>query len=197
MPEPLSPASADLPISHPFRTSALSPRKPTRFALAPDAAALDLLAQLLGITAVRKLSFRGEIRPVGRNDYELEAVLEATVEQPCIVSLAPVVTTIKDTIHRKYLADMVFPDGDEIEMPEDDSQEPLPDVIDAGAVAAEALALALPQYPRAPGAALDEAVFAAPGTAPLRDKDLRPFAGLAGLAQKLGKTDKDDNEGAE
>jgi len=32
---------------------------------------------------------------------------------------------------------------------------------------------------------LGEAVFAAPGTAPLRDEDTRPFAGLAGLRAAL------------
>ena len=77
--------------------------------------------------------------------------------------------------------DVTAPEGAEIEMPEDDTQEPLPEVIDLGAVMAEALALALPDYPRAPGAELGEAVFAAPGVAALRDADLRPFAALAKL----------------
>lgn len=71
-------------------------------------------------------------------------------------------------------------------MPEDDSVEPLPDVIDVGVVATEALALALPLYPRAEGAELGEAVFTAPGEAPLRDGDLKPFAGLAALKDRLG-----------
>jgi len=52
---------------------------------------------------------------------------------------------------------------------------------------AEALALALPDYPRAEGAALDKSTFAAPGTAPLQDADLKPFAGLAALKSKLEK----------
>ena len=80
-------------------------------------------------------------------------------------------------------------------MPEDDSEEPLPEVIDAGAVMIEALVLALPDYPRSSGAALGEAVHAPPGVAPLRDADLRPFAGLAGLAQKLaGNGDGPDGD---
>ena len=70
-------------------------------------------------------------------------------------------------------------------MPEDDTAEPLPEVIDLTEVTREALALALPLYPRAPGAELGEAVFAAPGTAPIRDEDLKPFAGLAALKAKL------------
>lgn len=72
-------------------------------------------------------------------------------------------------------------------MPEDDTLEPIPEVIDLRALAAEELALALPDWPRAPGAELGEAVFAAPDAAPLRDADLRPFAGLQALKDKLEK----------
>ena len=54
-----------------------------------------------------------------------------------------------------------MPDGDEVEMPEDDTVEPMPEVIDLAEVAAEALALALPLYPRAPGADFGQAVHAA------------------------------------
>ena len=70
-------------------------------------------------------------------------------------------------------------------MPEDDTRDPLPEVIDVATVALEALALALPLYPRAPGAELGEAVYTAPGATPLRDEDLRPFAGLAALKSRL------------
>ncbi|MDT8855825.1 YceD family protein [Paracoccaceae bacterium Fryx2] len=185
-----------LPLSLPFRVAALGSRKTTRFDLAPDAATRAAVALALGITAVPALRFKGEIRPCGRHDYELEAQLTATVEQPCSVTLVPVVSKLTETVRRRYLADLALPEGDEVEMPEDDSADPLPEVIDAGAVALEALVLALPLYPRSPGAALEEAVFAPPGTAPLRDKDLRPFAGLAGLrGLASGGTDEDDGNG--
>lgn len=175
------------PLSHPLRISALPARKPTRFDLAPDAATRAAMAAALGITALPAFRFKGELTPQGRSDWRLSARLEARVEQPCIVTLAPVITDITEEVRRSYLADLPDPTGDEIEMPEDDTQDPLPEVIDAGGVAIEALALALPEWPRAPGAALGEAVFAAPGVAPLRDEDLRPFAGLASLAGKLAK----------
>jgi hypothetical protein len=76
-----------------------------------------------------------------------------------------------------------------MEIPDDDTTEALGEVIDAGYVLVEALALALPTFPRAPGAVLAEAEFTAPGTAPLRDEDLKPFAGLAALKAKLEKPD--------
>lgn len=190
-----SPAPA-IPLTHPLRISALPSRKPTRFDLTPDAETRAAMAAVLGITALPEFRFKGELAPRGRNDWDLRAQLVAKVEQPCIVTLAPVITEIRDEVRRSYLADMPAPEGDEVEMPEDDTQEPLPEVIDAGAVAIEALALALPEWPRAPGAALGEAVFAAPGVAPLRDEDLRPFAGLAGLAEKLAKPgDEPDGKG--
>ena len=92
---------------------------------------------------------------------------------------------MRQDILRRYLADFAYPDGEEVEMPEDDSAEPLPEVIDVGAVAAEALALALPPFVRAPGVELGGEDYAAPGVSPLRDEDLRPFAGLAALKSKL------------
>jgi uncharacterized metal-binding protein YceD (DUF177 family) len=112
------------------------------------------------------------------------------VVQPCVVTLAPVTTRIEEDVERRFLADPPpMPEG-EVEMPGDESAEPLPDVIDLGAVLAEALALALPDYPRAEGAALEEAQFAAPGTRPMSDDDAKPFAGLAGLRDDLDKNGK-------
>jgi uncharacterized metal-binding protein YceD (DUF177 family) len=85
---------------------------------------------------------------------------------------------------------MTAPEAEEIEIP-DAEIDPLPEVIDVAEIAAEALALALPLYPRAPGAALGEAVFAPPGVTPLGDTDLKPFAGLSALADKLKKPDSE------
>jgi uncharacterized metal-binding protein YceD (DUF177 family) len=168
------------PLSLPFRSQSLSPKKPTRFALTPDLAVRNAVARALGITAVHALTFTGEMR-----DVLLEGTLTARVEQPCGISLAPVVTDIKESVTRRYIADWQDPTGDEVEMPDDDTTDPLPEVIDVGLVAVEALSLALPLYPRAPGVALGEAVFAAPDAVPLRDADVRPFAGLAALKAKL------------
>lgn len=178
--------SSDLPpFSQPLRSATLATRKPTRFDLRPDPAARDWAAGRLGLLGLPSFRFKGELRPEGRKDFRLEGVLEAEVIQPCAVTLAPVTTRLSEPVRRLYLADWVEPEGDEIEMPEDDTQEALPEVIDPGLVALEALELALPLYPRAEGAELEEAVFAAPGTAPLRDEDLRPFAGLAALKARL------------
>ncbi|SNX67581.1 uncharacterized metal-binding protein YceD [Cereibacter ovatus] len=194
MPDPVHVSNADLPVSCPFRVATLAARRPTRFDVAPDAATQALVAALLGITTVKGLRFKGEIRPTGKRDFELEGALSATVVQPCAITLAPVTTRIDEKVTRRYLADYAMPDAEEIEVPEDDS-EPLPEVIDAGAVAVEALALALPLYPRAEGAELSGATFGPPGSAPLTDEAARPFATLAALQRKMtGGTDPDDRD---
>jgi uncharacterized metal-binding protein YceD (DUF177 family) len=175
------------PSSRPsqFRTGALSPRKPTRFSYTPDAQERAAIAADLGLLALYALDLTGEIRPSGRDELVLEAKLTARADQPCSVTLAPVPAQVAEPVLRRYVADLTLPEGEEVEMPEDDSIEPLPEVIDLAEVAAEALALALPLYPRAPGAELGQAVHAGDGVTPLSDADLKPFAALQGLAAKL------------
>lgn len=174
-----------------FRQADLSHKVPTEFALRPDAETLKAMAQDLGLRDLRKLSFAGSIRAEGSRDWRLDARLGATVVQSCVVTLTPVTTRIDEEVTRRYLAHMPDDDmaGDEVEMPEDDTIEPLAEVIDVGAAMAEALALALPLYPRAEGATLDQAQFTEPGKAPMRDEDARPFATLASLRDKLERDD--------
>lgn len=170
-----------LPISHPIRSADVAGRRPVAFALAPDAAVRAGVAAALGIPAVQALRFDGAVAPAGKRDVTLAGTLTARVVQPCVVTLDPVTTDLRVPVERRYIAGLALPEAGEVEMPEDDREEPLPDVIDIGAVLIEALALALPDYPRSPGAALGTAAFGPPGAAPLTDADLRPFAALAAL----------------
>lgn len=162
-----------------LRPAELPRGRATAIALAPDAAGRAALAAWLGITDVPALRLAGELRPVGRADWELEAELVAEVVQPCVVSLAPVRSRIAAPVRRRYLADPPPPAAGEAEMPDDDSVEPLGAVIDLDEVLREALVLALPDYPRAAGAVPDATARdpADPGPA-------RPFAGLAALRGK-------------
>ena len=196
MPNPPAPKAVE-PVSNaqpmpslPFRVAAIAGRTSTHVRFAPDTAARAAIAAALGLLSLRGLTFDGEIRSSGKRDMVLTGRLVAVAVQPCSVTLAPVTTRIDEDVLRQYLADFVEPEGDETEILSDDTLEPLPEVIDAGAVAIEALALALPLYPRAKGVELGEAVFAAPGTEPLRQDDLKPFAGLAALVGKLPQSDE-------
>ena len=168
-----------------FRSAGLSSRKPTRFDFRPDLATRSKMVQELDITALHGLRLIGEIRPSGSRDFVLEAQITAEVVQPCSITLAPVTTVINEAVRRRYIADWQMPTAEEIEMPEDDSEEPLPEVIDLYDVVTEAIALAMPAYPRAPGAELGEVQATPEGAAPIIDTDLKPFASLAALKAQL------------
>jgi len=98
-----------------------------------------------------------------------------------------VTTRIDQKIKRTYLSDIEDPLIGEVEMPEDDTVEEFPTTLNLVDVMTEALALALPDFPRADGAELGEAIFTEPGVAPMRDEDTRPFAGLSSLKDALEK----------
>lgn len=168
----------------PFKVTSIAGRTSTHVRFRPSGPERKRIAEALDLLDLPHMEFDGDIRPSGKRDLVLQGKLTARVVQPCSVSLEPVTTVISDQIRRTYLQDYKVPEADEVEIPADDTLEALPEVIDAAAVAIEALALALPLYPRAPGVELGEAVFAEPGLTPLREGDLKPFAGLAGLVLK-------------
>lgn len=152
------------------------------FDISPEPEEAAALARLLGARAVRKMRMTGKLARLARAGWRLDATLGATVVQTCVVTLDPVTTRVDQPLHRLFLPDAA-PAGAELEVsPDDDDEiEPLGDAIDLGLVATEALALALPPYPRAPGATYR------PGDEPPEDADApKPFAALAALRGKLG-----------
>lgn len=172
-----------------LRVAELSQNAQTPFSLRPDADSLRKIAEELDLSALRKLSFEGRLKALGRSDWQLEARLGATVVQPCVVTLEPVQTRIDVNVTRLFVQDYEEPEETEVEMAEDDRTEPLGAWIDPAVVMIEALALEIPEYPRADGAELGQAVYTKPGEAPMTDEDARPFAGLANLKDQL----KDSN----
>lgn len=178
-------------LTRPLVTARLSSKVPTTFDLAPDAAIRAAVAKDLEILGVPHLRFAGTITPAGRRDFVLEGDLVARVTQACVVTLAPVTTDLSDHVLRRFVHDHAVPDADEVEIPQDDSVEALGDTIDPGAVAVEALALLLPEYPRAAGAAFMPATVADNDVIADRPK---PFAGLAGLAAEMAAKLPDPDE---
>lgn len=168
-----------------LRPDRLDTEGPTAFALTPDAGRRREIASILGLSALKKLAFLGEIAPDGRRDWRLTAALGATVVQPCGVTLEPVVTRIDEAVSRRFLLDWAEPEGDEVEMPEDDTAGPIPAVIDLEEIMLEALALAIPPYPRAPGLEPVEISAQPPGAAAIDAEGSRPFAALAALRDSL------------
>lgn len=176
------------------QTPRLPSAKVTRtvpFELTPDAATRAALAEEMGILGIKKLTLKGEIAPDGKKDLVLTGHLGATVVQSCVVTLESVTTRIDEPVLRRYVAGYEMPDEAEVEMPEDESIEPLPAEIDLEAVMAEALALNLPPWPRAEGVEPVEIAVTEPGKVPMTDDDAKPFAALKSLKDKLGDTGND------
>ncbi|MDB6176506.1 DUF177 domain-containing protein [Paracoccus sp. Z330] len=163
-----------------LRVAHLNPRSATPFALTPDQATREAIAAELDLKELPKLTFQGEIRAEGGDAWALDGRLRAKVVQPCVITLKPVSTTIDDPVERIFSPHLRPPEEEEIEMP-DEKLEPLGQFIDLSAVMIEALALALPEYPRAKDAMLGDTAIedATPDTR-------RPFAGLDKL---LGNDD--------
>ena len=170
-----------------LRVADLSQNHPTTFDIQPDIAMLTALAQELGLRGLRKVKFAGKIEAKDRRDWLLTATLGATVLQNCVISLDPITTRIDMPIKRYFVAGAMTSDEPEVEMPSDDNAEQLESHIAPYAVMSEALALAVPQYPRKESIELGEAVYTEPGQEPMRDEDTRPFAGLADLHNQLKK----------
>jgi len=140
----------------PLRVSDLSTGKPTSFEIRPDAATLTDIARDLALDGLKKLSFKGSVKTIGKSDWQLDGTLGATVVQPCVVTLDPVSTRIDVPVSRLYVHDFEQPNTTEEEMPEDDSQEPLGTL-----------------------------TVTEPGKTPMTDEDAKPFAGLAALKDSL------------
>lgn len=183
--------SSDLPNPAAYRVADLPQNRPTRFSLVPGSAELAALTTELGVDSLRKLRFEGEIKARGKRDWTLKGQIGFTVVQPCVVTLEPVTTRVDTSVERLFLANYEEPDASEVEMDEDDTTEALGEVIDVAAIMAESVALHLPQYPRKEGAALGQHLHAEPGTAPMRDEETRPFAGLADLFKPKDESSED------
>lgn len=163
----------------------LSQNRPNTFELNPDTATRAALAAEFGLLDLQKLRFKGQINSSGRHDWLLTGQLGATVTQACVATLAPVKTRLDQPVKRLFTADFDETDAPESEMPQDDNIEPLTATIDLQAILAEALALALPAYPRAEGVEMTSVQVTEPGAEPLKDGDLKPFAGLKALRDRL------------
>ncbi len=160
----------------------------------PEASALPALAGAAGARALRKVRLHGALIPEGRADWRLEARLGATAVQACVATTEDVTTRIEADLVRLYREEVgaAF-EAPEAEMAQDaDRIEPLPRAVDLAALVAEALAIEMPDYPRAAGAEPVTARAAPPGAQPLTDEAARPFAGLAGLREAMRGGDPDE-----
>jgi uncharacterized metal-binding protein YceD (DUF177 family) len=167
----------------PRATDRLSHSHPIRFDEAPTAAEAEALRDLMGLIGLRKMRFTGEIIPLRPDGWEVRGTLGASVTQSCVVTLEPVRTRVETDVLLRFVP------ADKIDSPMDDADfdetlEPLGPEIDLGLIATEALALALPAYPRAEGATLGDINNV---DEEIEDQAPNPFAALEALKDKLDK----------
>jgi len=171
-----------------LKLSDLSGKGRNQFDIRPDTTELAEIAAELDILVLKKLRFSGEVSPENKKDWRLSAKLGASVQQSCVITNEPVTTRVDIPVTRMFQRDCgAEKTSGELEFDGNDEVEQLGSEIDLDAVMREALALALPDYPRAVGAKLEESAFAAPGITPLTHEDTKPFASLAALRDKLAK----------
>lgn len=183
-----SSSPSDDTTRHTLRVADLKQSKGTEFDIRFSATEQQEAAAALKIPGVSKMRFQGRIAPLGSADWELNGTVGATVTQECVLTLAPVKTRLDEEVHRIFRRDMPgFEDGAVVELNMDENEDQLGTEIDLYAIALEVIALALPPYPRAEGAALEKATFAGEGITPMSDEDAKPFASLAALKDKLQK----------
>ena len=120
----------------------------------------------------------------------MSARLGGTVQQSCVVTLAPVTTRLEEAVIRLYEPLTEEPgESSETEMLEDVSMDPLGRDIDLIEIITESISLALPTYPSSPKATLGDTRVTEPGKVPLSDEDIKPFAGLSALKATLENPD--------
>lgn len=170
-----------------LRVAKLSQTGPTPFSVTPDKAEHTRIAEELCVAQLRKLSFKGSVRPIGEAAWQVDATLGATVVQSCVITLEPVTTRIDAPVTRQFQKNIEIPDVEEFELPAEDMPDLLGTWIDPNEIMIEALALHIPEYPRAPDAELQNTRFAEAGVTPMTDDDAKPFAGLAALKAQMGK----------
>jgi len=191
----LTPADADglAEFSRVVKMTALG-REPEGFSAKATPMEAEALARRLGLLDLTDFSIEAEIRK-WRRGVRVTGRIVADVSQECIVTLDPVPDHIDETFDRGFLPERdivgdVKP-GQEVEIEDDPELGDLPDLLgealDLGEIATEALILALDPYPRADGEDPLDLAAAPPGEAPISDEEVKPFAALAQLRDKMGK----------
>lgn len=148
-----------------------------------DERARDALARRFGILEVLRLAGRAKVRPYRKHGLTLDCDFEAEVVQACVVTLDPVVQSIREIFVQRYLpANMIEPEADiefEVDIDAEDAPEAMSGYgIDVGEAVTERLALAIDPYPRKAEAAYSES---REGADDAPEKPENPFAALEKL----------------
>ena len=150
------------------------------------------MAATLSVNGLRKLRLTGTFSATEALEWMLQGALGATIQQECVVTLAPVVTRIDKKILRRFVPQdqlILREDSEEAKLISnpDDSLEPLPKNLELMEILQEALALEIPEYPRAEEAEFGSVQSAPAGSTAFPEDPPKSFAGLAALRAKMAK----------
>lgn len=146
------------PLSHPISVDEV-PQAGVTVKLSADESERKALAEIYDIAAVNSLEAVLSVKPWRRDGLSVSGTVVASVTQPCVVTLEPLVQRVEEEIDLHFQPSMrIRGQGKEISI--DPTGEDPPEVfdgdsLDLGAIAAEHVALGIDLYPRAPGASLD------------------------------------------
>ncbi len=186
--------------------------------VAPESLRQDLVERL-GLEALRNFAWRGKLT-FESGEISFDGVIEADLDQACVVTLEPVRQKVSEPVSRCWLPQKRYDErlaalalrvdqeeiaageaergatGLDLSVDGADEIEPLGETVRLGPSLIEALSLALEPYPRAANNDFVSVVAAPDGVAPLDDEAVRPFAGLAALREQLEQSspDKEDPE---
>ena len=128
--------------------------EPFRQRIAASASERSVLVRRFDLVSLDRLAAEIELRREPAGTILLSASFEAEFAQRCIVTLEPVAGRLSERFALRYgppEAEAEAPSGDD-----DPAFEPLLGAaIDIGEAVAQEFSLALPPFPRAPGAAVD------------------------------------------
>ena len=174
------------------RLSEINQAKTFKFHLPLSKEQTLTLISRLDVLSLKKVSLTGYLSPLDKDKWILKAELKATVKQKCVVTLKPVQTIVDETVNRTFSpfeahksSDMVDDGVSQIFF--DDTLQEFNDTIDLLEIIFEELTLLLPLYPKFDDAKLDPYIITEPGKKPLSEKNLKPFAQLSKLKDKLEK----------
>ena len=174
------------------RFSEINQAKTFKFHLPLSKEQILTLMSRIDLLSLKKVSLTGHLSPLDKDKWTLKAELKATVKQKCVVTLKPVQTIVNETVNRTFSpleaqksSDLLDDGVSQVFF--DDTLQEFNDTIDLLEVIFEELTLLLPLYPKFDGAKLDSYIITEPGKKPLSEKNLKPFAQLSELKDKLGK----------
>ena len=172
------------------RFSEINQSKPFDFHLILSNQKVAELIKSLDLLSIKKVSLVGELSPLSIDEWSLKAELRATVKQKCVISFKPVQTIVCEPINRTFSSSALqntFEADDDGTSPVifDDTLHELNDYIDLDEIIFEELTLILPLYPKFKDVELGSYSVTEPGAKPLNEENIKPFAKLSELKDKL------------